>query len=183
MGTDTRGEGLGRPCRPARRGRARPALHRSAPAARGDQPAGLRRPAPERPPGAAPRPHHRDRGPQHPDPRHRQADRRPGLPRPAGDAAQELRRVRRPAAPAGRRRAGRRPRRRPAAGPDPARHDGRLRRLAHLHARRVRRAGVRHRHLARSSTCWPPRRCRWPVQDHGDHGRRASCPTASPPRT
>ena len=32
----------------------------------------------------------------------------------------------------------------------------------HLHARRLRRAGVRHRHQRRSSTCWPPRRCRWP---------------------
>ncbi len=40
----TLAERSGRPCRPARRGRARPPLHRSAPAARGDQPAGLRRP-------------------------------------------------------------------------------------------------------------------------------------------
>ena len=61
-----------------RRGRARPALHRPAPGARGDQPAGLRRPAAGRPPGPPARPHPRHRGPQRPDPRHRQADRRPG---------------------------------------------------------------------------------------------------------
>ena len=40
---------------------------------------------------------------------------------------------------------GHRPRHRPAAGADPAGHDDRLRRLAHEHARRVRRAGVRDR--------------------------------------
>ena len=53
---------------------------------------------------------------------------------------------------------GHRPRDRPGAGRDAARHDGRLRRLAHEHARRVRRAGVRHRHVAKSSTC-SRRRC------------------------
>jgi 3-isopropylmalate/(R)-2-methylmalate dehydratase large subunit len=31
---------------------------------------------------------------------------------------------------------------------------------AHLDPRRVRRAGLRHRHQSRSSTCWPPRRFR-----------------------
>ena len=56
---------------------ARPPLHRPAPGARGDQPAGLRRAAAGRAPAAPPRPHDRHRGPQHPDARHRQADRRP----------------------------------------------------------------------------------------------------------
>ena len=41
---------------------------------------------------------------------------------------------------------GHRARDRAGAGRHPARHDDRLRRLAHLHARRLRRAGVRHRH-------------------------------------
>ena len=41
---------------------------------------------------------------------------------------------------------GHRPRDRARAGRHAAGHDDRLRRLAHLHARRVRRAGVRHRH-------------------------------------
>ena len=54
-------------------GRARPALHRPAPRARGDQPAGVRGPAARRPPGPPPRPHDRHRGPQHPDARHRPA--------------------------------------------------------------------------------------------------------------
>ena len=51
------------------RGRAGPALHRPAPAPRGDQPTGVRRPAPRRSPGAPPRPDPRDRGPQRPDAR------------------------------------------------------------------------------------------------------------------
>ncbi len=42
---------------------------------------------------------------------------------------------------------GHRPRDRPRAGRDAAGHDDRLRRLPHLDARRLRRAGVRHRHL------------------------------------
>ena len=46
------------------------------------------------------------------------------------------------------RRAGHRPRHRSRAGAHAARHDDRLRRQPHVHARRVRRARVRHRHLA-----------------------------------
>ena len=48
---------------------------------------------------------------------------------------------------------------RPRAGPHPAGHDHRLRRQPHLDPRRLRGPGPRHRHLARSSTCWPPRPC------------------------
>ena len=43
-----------------------------------------------RPPGAPPRPDDRDRRPQHPDARHRQADRRPHQPHPDRDAARQL---------------------------------------------------------------------------------------------
>ena len=145
-----------------RRGRARPALHRPAPGARGDQPAGVRRPAAGRPAGAPARPDARDRGPQRPD-RSTSTSCRIADPvsRDAGrDAAPQLRRVRRPAAPAGRRRAGHRARHRPAARSDPAGHDDRLRRLAHLAptARSARSPSASA--PARSSTCWPPRRCR-----------------------
>ena len=80
-----------------RRGRARPALHRPAPGARGDQPAGVRRPAPGRPAGPPARPDARHRGPQRADrvrrrprsafDRQRPADRRPGLAHAGRDAA------------------------------------------------------------------------------------------------
>ena len=91
-----------------------------------------------------------------------------GLDRPIADplaaaadrpAAPELRRARHHAARPRQHRAGHRARHRPAARPHPAGHDRRLRRQPHLDARRVRRAGLRHRHQPRSSTCWPPRRC------------------------
>jgi homoaconitase/3-isopropylmalate dehydratase large subunit len=45
----------------------------------------------------------------------------------------------------------------PRAGLHAARHHHRLRRQPHLHAWRLRRAGARHRHRPRWSTCWPPR--------------------------
>ena len=54
--------------------------------------------------------------------------------------------------------AGHRARDRAGAGLHAAGHHHRLRRQPHLHARRLRRAGARHRHVARSSTCSPRRR-------------------------
>jgi 3-isopropylmalate/(R)-2-methylmalate dehydratase large subunit len=48
----------------------------------------------------------------------------------------------------------------------------------HLHPRRVRRAGVRHRH-PRSSTCWPRRRCPAPPQAPWPSPSTASCPPGS----
>ena len=78
--------------------------------------------------------------------------------------------------PLGDRRAGHRPRRRPAARAHPARHDDRLRRLPHLHPRRVRRARLRHRHVARSSTCSPPRPCRRPSRRRWPSTSPASLP-------
>ena len=64
-----------------------------------------------------------------------------------------------------RRAAGHRPRHRPGAGRHAAGHDDRLRRLAHLDARRLRRARARHRHLrgrarARDADADPARRPR-----------------------
>ena len=61
------------------RGRARPALHRPAPRARGHLAAGVRRPAPRRPRRAPARPHGRDDGPQRADRRPRPAARGPDL--------------------------------------------------------------------------------------------------------
>ena len=96
-------------------GRARPALHRPAPRARGHQPAGVRRPPRRRPHGPPSRPHDGDRGPQRPDPRHPRPHRRPGQPGADRGAAEERRRVRHPAGPDGRPRPGHRARHRPAA--------------------------------------------------------------------
>ena len=62
-------------------------------------------------------------------------------------AGGQLRRVRHPALLARLRPPGHRPHHRAGAGRHPAGHDDRLRRLAHGHARRVRRAGVRDRDL------------------------------------
>ena len=88
-------EDVGRPRRPRpAEGEARPALHRSAPRARGDLAAGVRRPAHERPHGASARPHRRHRGPQRPDHRHRPAHRRSDLAQAGRGAAGQLRRVR-----------------------------------------------------------------------------------------
>ena len=60
-------EGLGAPPRAHGARRARPALHRPPPRPRGHQPAGVRRPAPERPHGPPARADDRHRGPQRPD--------------------------------------------------------------------------------------------------------------------
>ena len=68
-------------------GRARPPLHRPPPRPRGDQPAGVRRPAAGGSPGAPPGPHDRHRGPQRPHARHPRPDRRRDLGDAGGDAA------------------------------------------------------------------------------------------------
>ena len=169
-GRNTGREGLGVPRGAPRGGRARPPLHRPPPAARGDQPAGLRRAAPGRAPGAPHRPHPGHRGPQRPH--HARPDHRPGQPHPGRDAAPQLRGVRRHALPDGRRRAGHRARRRPAARAHPAGHDHRLRRQPHLDARGVRRARVRHRHLRGRARARHPDPAAQAVQDDGDHRRR-----------
>ena len=63
-------------------------------------------------------------------------------------ARAELPRARHPAVRSCERRPGDRARDRSGAGTHAAGHDDHLRRQPHLHARRVRRAGVRHRHIA-----------------------------------
>ena len=174
-------EGLGRTRGGAWRGRGRlphprPALHRPAPRARGDEPAGLRGAASGRASGASARPDHRHGGPQHPDAGHRPADRGSHLAHADRDPAGQLRRVRCAPAPVGRRRAGHRPRRRPPAGPDPARPHRGLRRLPHLHPRRVRRPGVRHRHLRGRARPGHPDPAAEALQDHGGHRGRHAAP-------
>ena len=106
-----------------------------------------------------------------PTARRPRADRRPGVPHPGRDAAPQLRGVRRPALPDEPRRAGHRARRRPAARAHPAGHDRRLRRLAHLHPRRVRRHGVRHRHVRGRARAGHADAAAQAVQDDGDQRR------------
>ena len=72
--------------------------------------------------------------------------RRPDLAAAGRHARRQLRSPRHHAVQDERPAPGHRPRDRPGAGRDAAGHDRRLRRLAHLDARRVRRAGARHRH-------------------------------------
>ena len=176
-------EGVGPPRRPLRPRRARPALHRPAPRARGDLAAGVRRASPERPHGAPPRPHRRHRGPQRPDRAHRSADRRPDLAHADRGVATQLRRVRHPPFRDGRARAGHRARDRPRAGPHAAGHDRGVRRQPHLDPRRVRCARLRHRHergraRARDADA-PPDAARTGWRSPST----ASCPRARPPRT
>ena len=107
-----------------------------------------------------------------PDAEHRSPDRRPGQPHPGRDAAQELRRLRYQAVPDGRHRTGHRARHRPAAGHHPAGNDDGLRRLAHVHPRRVRRAGVRYRHQPGRARAGDADPADGPAQDDGGDGRR-----------
>ena len=64
----------------------------------------------------------------------------------------------------------------PAARPHAARHHRRLRRLAHVHARRVRRDGVRHRHERGRARARHADAAAEAVQDHGDQ-RRGRAPS------
>ena len=182
-GTDTSQESVGSPHGPAAADRADAALHRPAPRARGDEPAGVRRAAAARLEGGPPRSHVRHGRSHRPD---------------AGAEAPVSRRDRRGhdrvarancrdfgvrLAGPGRRPAGDRPRDRSGARAHAAGDDDRLRRQPHLHAWRVRLGGVRHRHLAGA------RRARVAVPGAGAaqgaaHPRdRATCSPASTPRT
>ena len=130
------------------RRRAHAALHRSAPGARSHFAAGLRRAAPGEPQGAPSRPHLRHHRSQHPDDLGRAlSDQRPDRRTADCHAAQELRSRRHSAVRYRLGPAGHRARDRSGAWPDPAGHDHRLRRQPHQHARRIRRAGLWHRHL------------------------------------
>ena len=86
----------------------------------------------------------------------------------------QLRRVRHHLLPDGRRQPGHRPRHRARAGPHPAGHDHRLRRQPHLDPRRVRCAGLRHRHERGGAR---PRHPDPPPGAAGDDGRRPSTAT------
>ena len=95
--------------------------------------------------------------PQRADQRPLQGHRRRGEPDPGRDAGAELRGFRRTDLPDGRPAPGDRPHHRPRAGLHPARHDDRLRRQPHLDPRRLRRAGLRHRHVGGGARGWRPR--------------------------
>ena len=176
-------EDLGRASRRRAAGRHLPPLHRPAPRPRGDQPAGLRGPAPDRPQGAPPR---RDPGgarPQRADQRPLAADRGRDLAHPGRHADQQLRGVRRPAVRHARRPPGHRPRHRPRAGLHPARHHHRLRRQPHQHARRLRRPGLRHRHLRGRARAGDPDAGAEEAEDDADQRRGRAAGRAAPPRT
>ena len=142
------------------------ALRRPPPGARGDLGAGVRGPAAGGPQGAPARPHARDRRPQRPD-RPARAHRRSTRSRDQLSRKQ-VEALERNCAEFGVPLYGMRSRRQgivhvigPELGISPARHHDRLRRLAHLHARRARRARDADRHLrgrARARDAVPARR-------------------------
>ena len=158
--------------RPVRAGRARPALRRPAPGSRGHQPAGVRRPARRRPQGAPAGSHDRDRGPQHPD-RQPAPDRRSGVPDADRGAAAQLCRVRRPAAhPLGDAEQGIVH----VLGPQLGLTQPGMTIVcgdSHtVHARRVRRAGVRHRHQRGRARARHPDAAAGATEDDGGERRR-----------
>ena len=143
VAADARREGLGTPRRPSGRRRARPPLRRPPSGARGHQPAGVRRAAPARPSGPPSGPHGRDDGSQRPD--DDRSRHRPDLEATDGCAVDEREGVRHHVVPDGFAGPGHRARHRSRAGLHATRADDRVRRLAHVDARRVRRARDRHR--------------------------------------
>ena len=80
-------------------------------------------------------------------------------------------------------RAGHRSRHRPRARPVAARHDDRLRRQPHCDPRRVRRAGLRHRHQRSRARAGDAMPVAGAAEDDGSPRRRQARSRASPPRT
>ncbi len=118
------------------------------------------------------RPHRRDHGGA--------ADRRRALPRPGRDPGAQLRGVRHPDLLAGLRAPGDRPRDRAGAGRHPAGDDDRLRRQPHLHPRRLRLAGLRHRHLRGRARARHPVPGAEAAEDDADLLRRRAGPRRHP---
>ena len=105
---------------------------------------------------------------ERPQPGHR----RRGKPHPGRDAGAERARLRRALLCHGRHPSGHRPHHRAGAGPDPAGHDHRLRRQPHLDPWRLRRAGLRHRHVRGRARAGDPDAPAASGQEHARHGRR-----------
>ena len=78
---------------------------------------------------------------------------------------------------------GHRARHRPRAGPHAAGHDDRVRRQPHLHPRRVRRPGLRHRHQRGRARARHPDAPPAAARHDGRHRRRRAARRAPPPRT
>ena len=147
------------------------------------EPAGVRRVAPDRPQGpragedaGGGRPQRADLRPQPAQSRsgERRADR---LSRRERQAVRPRisRRVRHPP--------GHLPRHRPRAGLHAARHHAGVRRQPHRDARRVRRAGLRHRHLRGRARAGDADAGAEEVEEHARAGRRQAAGRTSPPRT
>ncbi len=189
-------QAVGQPRRPHRGGRHGAALHRPPPRARGHEPAGLRGTEARRPRSVARRLDRRHGRPQHAHAalgsRHRRSRCRGCRSRRSTPTSGHRREG---VLPVPRQAPGHRPRDRSRAGRDAARDDGRLRRFAHEHARRVRGARVRHRHVrgrARAGNAVPPHQageddvrqrrghaaCR--VHGQGHRRSRSSAASASP---
>ena len=161
-----------------------PALYRPPPRPRSDQPAGLRRPAHDRPQGSASGKDAGRRRPQRADlarPQARHQER--GKPHPGRGAGQERCRFRRRILFGERPPPGHRPHHRAGAGLHAARHDHRLRRQPYLDARRIRRACARHRHLRGRACARHPDADPAQGQEHAGARRRPVAGQASPPRT
>ena len=163
---------LGRPPDRRRRGRNLPDLCRSPPRARGDQPAGLRGPAPERAQGACAREDACRRRSQRADDRPQPWHREPRIAHPGGRTRQERQGFRRRVLQRARPSPGHRPHHRPGTGLHPAGHDHRLRRQPYLDPRRLRRARARHRHLRGRARPRHPDADPEEGQEHADHRRR-----------
>ena len=152
-----------------------PDLHRPSPRARGDQPPGIRGPAPVRPRSQAAGYHAGGGRPQRADQRPLQGHRRRGKPHPGRDPGEELRGLRRALLRHGGYSPGHRPHHRPGTGLHPAGHDHRLRRFPHLDPWRLRGARLRHRHLRGGARAGDPDADPEPGQEHAhQRGRRAA---------
>ena len=174
---------LGHPCGRGRQGAGATSLYRSAFHSRGNLAAGVRRAEGGRAKGSQAGADLRGDGPlgahqgspQHHD--HRQ----PG--QAVRGARPQLPRNRRAPVRHEQPEPGHRSHHRPRDGHHPARADHRLRRQPHLHPRRVRRAGVRHRHQRGRDAFWPRSACRNTSRKPCWSASRASGRAASPPKT
>ena len=177
-------EGVGPPPGAERTGRARPALHRSPPRPRGHQPAGLRRHPAGRPRGSG--------GPTSPSPPPTTTCPTEDIDQPVEDpiSAKQLEVLAANTAEFGITHYGMGDPNQGIVhviGPEQGRtlpgHDDRVRRQPHLHPRRLRRAGLRHRHQRGRARARHPDAPPAAPRHDGRHRHRRAARPAPPPRT